>query len=157
MKHLAEWRVTKEVPGVPGVFTHSIAFAIFRLWDLLGRSHPPLQGNNTRCCGLLWQRRILPTFEQTWRVLGFFMCSIALNTSCPYVKILGCTACPYALAIFCWYLWLLLLATSRFSSSPSRSTSLSLVCVSFASPWISSSTTLGVGTFNFTRLMTSVL
>ena len=137
MKHLAEWRVTKGISGVPKIFTHNTALATFHLWDLLGRSSH--FGANLEGPGIF-----------------FLTCSTALNTSYPSTKILGCTVCPYALAIFCRYLWLLLLATSCFSSSPSKSANLPSACFSSLSSWISSSTTLNVGTVNSTRLITSV-
>ena len=80
------------------------------------------------------------------------MCSAILSTSCLSVKALGRTACAYALVSLCWYL----LANSLSSSTLSRSANLLSLFVSSVSSWLSSSTTLGVGTTNSTRLIASV-
>ena len=70
--------MTKGVLGVPRIFTHSIASTIFHLWDMLGRSHPPLQDSNTHYRGLPLQCRGLPTLGRTWKVLGYYFLRVLL-------------------------------------------------------------------------------
>ena len=35
----------------------------------------------------------------------FLICFVAFNTSCPSVKVIGCTIYVYDLAILYWHLW----------------------------------------------------